>query len=121
MFCHLSFTGSFRTQVYIEAYESDYYNHELQLQADVAGSWKVGDYVVVASTDYDTNQAEKFEIIEVNGDSITVDGMHKSFFLAMLDDANVGILYLFSAIGELFFEHYADVYEGVEMCAEVSV
>ena len=41
---------------------------------DDASSWNVGDDIVIASTDFDFEQAERFKIVAVNGKEITISG-----------------------------------------------
>ena len=49
---------------------------------DDASSWNVGDDIVIASTDFDFEQAERFKIVAVNGKEITVSGdLSKNFYL----------------------------------------
>ena len=48
---------------------------------DDASSWNIGDDIVIASTDFDFEQAERFKIVAVNGKEITVSGdLSKNFF-----------------------------------------
>ena len=39
-----------------------------------ASSWNIGDNIVIASTDFDFEQAERFKIVAVNGKEITISG-----------------------------------------------
>ena len=41
---------------------------------DDASSWNVGDDIVIASTDFDFEQAERFKIVAVNGKRLTIHG-----------------------------------------------
>ena len=45
--------------VRIENLPTDYLDYTIELEEDVSGSWEVGDEVVIASTDYDWEQAER--------------------------------------------------------------
>ena len=38
-------------------------------------SWKVGDKLVIASTDFDMNQAEEVEVVSVDGSELTFKGI----------------------------------------------
>ena len=70
---HLSISGG-STASWLEVHSIDHFSHELHLEADVSSSWKKGDEVVVASTDFDWSQAEVFEVEEVNGKTVKVKG-----------------------------------------------
>ena len=63
---------------------------------DDASTWRAGDRIFVASTDYDFDQAEEFEIKSVNGNQVTIKG-------------------------QVMFEHFGEVYEEVDMRAEVGL
>lgn len=76
VYCITTISGRYGSEVYVEVHEWDYFNHVLELQDDVGSSWKEGDEVVVASTDYDTEQAEVFTILSVDGSTITVNGKY---------------------------------------------
>ncbi|KAF0297088.1 Cell surface hyaluronidase [Amphibalanus amphitrite] len=62
-------------------------------------SWKVGDRIVLASTDFDYNQAEEFEILEC--DSCTTNEV--------------------KIMGPVLYTHWGEVTDGVDMRAEVGV
>ena len=48
-----------------------------------ASSWNIGDNIVIASTDFDFEQAERFKIVAVNGKEITISGdLSKIFYQA---------------------------------------
>ena len=48
-----------------------------------ASSWNIGDNIVIASTDFDFEQAERFKIVAVNGKEITISGdLSKIFYEA---------------------------------------
>ena len=61
-----------------------------------AGSWNVGDSIVIASTDFNFKQAERFTITSVDGNSVTVEG-------------------------DLNYVHFGQKYEGLDMRAEVGM
>ena len=48
--------------------------YELELQDIDLSSWEIGDKLVIASTDFDFNQAEEVEVKSVNGNKVTVKG-----------------------------------------------
>ena len=48
--------------------------YELELQDIDLSSWEIGDKLVIASTDFDFNQAEEVEVKSVNGNKATVKG-----------------------------------------------
>ena len=54
--------------------EEPYDEYTITLVDDVS-SWNIGDKLVIASTDYDMNQAEEVEILSIEGSLITVKGM----------------------------------------------
>ena len=91
--------GKGSRKVFIEAYSSDYYQHQLTVQDDIS-SWNTGDEFVIASTDYDWQQAERFTIQTIEG---------KTIFFEACEQNN------------LDYVHYSNVYEGVEMRAEVAM
>ncbi|XP_043214062.1 cell migration-inducing and hyaluronan-binding protein-like [Amphibalanus amphitrite] len=62
-------------------------------------SWKAGDRIVLASTDFDYNQAEEFEILEC--DSCTANEV--------------------KIMGPVLYTHWGEVTDGVDMRAEVGV
>ena len=57
---------------------------------------EIGDKIVVASTDFDWEEAEEFEIVSITGNTITIDA-------------------------EVYHTHVAETYHGVEMYAEVGL
>ena len=61
-----------------------------------AGGWKAGDTVIIASTDFNFEQAERFTIASVNGNSVTIEG-------------------------DLNYLHFGEIYEGLDMRAEVGM
>ena len=61
-----------------------------------AGGWKAGDTVVVASTDFNFEQAERFTIASVDGNAVTIEG-------------------------DLNYVHFGEMYEGLDMRAEVGM
>jgi len=69
--------------------------NEIELTGDVS-DWRPGDSVVIASTDFDFEQAEEFEIVSVDGNKITLQG-------------------------EIKFSHYGEEYETINMRAEVGL
>ena len=48
--------------------------HVLELVDSDLSSWEAGDRLVIASTDFDFNQAEEVEVISVDGNKVTVRG-----------------------------------------------
>ena len=69
----------------------------LEVQDD-ASSWREGDQIVIASTDFDMDQAETAKVLSVSDDGkkVTVEA-------------------------EFQYVHYGDAYKGVEMYAEVGM
>ena len=63
---------------------------------DDASSWRAGDRIFVASTDYSDEQAEEFEIKSVNGKQVTIKG-------------------------QVMFNHFGEIDQGVDMRAEVGL
>ena len=51
--------------------------HVLELVDSDFSSWEAGDRLVIASTDFDFNQAEEVEVISVDGNKVTVRGNKK--------------------------------------------
>ena len=45
-------------------------------------SWKVGDKLVIASTDFDMNQAEEVEVVSVDGSELTFKGTTPFIYLS---------------------------------------
>ena len=43
--------------------------------ADDVGTWQVGDKLVIASTDFNMNQAEEVEVVSVDGNVLSFKGM----------------------------------------------
>ena len=68
---------------------------ELHL-AEPGRGWERGDRLVIASTDYDMEQAEEVEVEECTGNVCTV-------------------------WGDIRYEHYGEIYKGVDMRAEVGL
>ncbi|XP_043228310.1 cell surface hyaluronidase-like [Amphibalanus amphitrite] len=67
--------------------------------ADSVESWRPGDRIVVASTDFHFNQAEEFDIVEC----------------AECDEHQVKIM------GPVWYTHWGEVTDGVDMRAEVGI
>ena len=83
--------------VHISTRPSDHRMNTITLEDDAeAGSWNVGDSVVIASTDFNFKQAERFTITSVDGNSVTVEG-------------------------DLNYVHFGQKYEGLDMRAEVGM
>ena len=51
---------------------SSYFRHEITVQEPVK-DWRSGDIIVVASTDYDFQQAERFTVTKVSQDGFTIN------------------------------------------------
>ncbi|XP_043207482.1 cell surface hyaluronidase-like [Amphibalanus amphitrite] len=66
---------------------------------DSVGSWKEGDFIVMASTDYDMLQAQEFEIVECDS--------------CANNQLNI--------MGPVLFTHWGEVTNGVNMKAEVGI
>ena len=83
--------------VHISTRPSDHRMNTITLEDDgeVKG-WKVGDSIVIASTDFNFEQAERFTITSVDGNSVTIKG-------------------------DLNFVHFGQKYEGLDMRAEVGM
>ena len=48
--------------------------YELELEDSDLGSWEAGDKLVIASTDYNFNQAEEVEVVSVDTNKVVVRG-----------------------------------------------
>jgi len=75
--------------------ENPYDEFEVTLVDDVS-TWNAGDKLVIASTDFDMNQAEEVEVLSVDGNRLTFKG-------------------------DIKYMHFGEVYEGVDMRAEVGL
>ena len=75
--------------------------YELQLFDDVS-SWLPGDQLVIASTDYDFEQAEEVTVIKATGNTVRVSGKkHRlnpqlQLQIQVLDDAGSSFCLLYS-------------------------
>ena len=69
--------------------------HTIELIKNVT-DWKAGDKIFIASTDFDYKQAETFTIVRVNGTFVTFTG-------------------------KVNYDHFGEIYEGVDMRAEVGL
>ena len=54
--------------------DEPYDQYTVTLTDDV-GSWNVSDKLVIASTDFNMNQAEEVEVVSVDGNVLTFKGM----------------------------------------------
>ena len=108
---------------------------------DDASSWNIGDDIVIASTDFEFEQAERFKIVAVNGKEITVSGdLSKNFYQAFPCHGSQNFCSLFgnynfncktkkTAVHFIStttpnppdYVHYGEVYEGLDMRAEVGM
>ena len=67
-------------QVHIISRPADHRTNTIMVEVD-ASSWNIGDNIVIASTDFDFEQAERFEVVAVNGKEITISGdLSKIFY-----------------------------------------
>ena len=71
---------SLRSQVHISSRPADHRTNTITVEDD-ASSWNVGDDIVIASTDFDFEQAERFKIVSVSGRDITISGDLSNSFL----------------------------------------
>jgi hypothetical protein len=65
-----------RNDVFVEVVDANThakYTIEV-LDNDVSSSWRAGDQIVIASTDFAWEQAETFRIESVNGNTINING-----------------------------------------------
>ena len=89
---------------------------------DDASTWNVGDDIVIASTDFDFEQAERFKIVSVSGKDIAISGDLSKFVTKSWCD-----LYCTPNSQSLFlrkfsdYVHFGEVYEGLDMRAEVGM
>ena len=88
--------------------------YTIQVIDDV--DWRHGDEVVIASTDYDWEQAEILIVDSVDGKAnfdiqVTHNWQYRFFDLGKY----------VNLLGELNFEHFGEVYETVDMRAEVGL
>ena len=81
---------------FIEVLPLDFLEYTIQLDDDVENEWRVGDELVIASTDYDHEQAERVTITAVSGNTVTFE--HRVEFV-----------------------HWGETYRGVDMRAEVGL
>ena len=85
-----------QSDIFIEIRSVDFYNREIVLQDEIEGQWEVGDRFVVASTDFDWEEAEVFEAVSITGNTIQFEA-------------------------EVLHTHVAESYHGVDMFAEVGL
>ena len=88
-------SGEYFHNLLLDAYEPGIYTHEMEVIDDVS-TWEIGDEFVIASTDFDFEQAERFFVEGINGNKISFSG-------------------------EVKYPHYGEIYEGVDMRAEVGL
>jgi cell surface hyaluronidase len=81
-----------------------------QIGVQNASGWRVGDEIVLASTDYNADQAEVFRIGAIAGNSITLAASQRVAQQGGRPSSN-----------QLRYEHYSDISEGVEMRGEVGL
>ena len=65
-------------QVHISSRPADHRSNTITVEDD-ASSWNVGDDIVIASTDFDFEQAERFKIVSVSGRDIAISGDLSTF------------------------------------------
>ena len=65
----------FRENVRVIAHsDEDQYDQFQVTLADDVSSWNVGDKLVIASTDFNMNQAEEVEVISTDGNNLVFKG-----------------------------------------------
>ena len=65
-------------QVHVSSRPADHRTNTITVEDDVS-SWNVGDDIVIASTDFDFEQAERFKIVSVSGRDVTISGDLSTF------------------------------------------
>jgi PKD repeat protein len=55
--------------------EAEPYDQYTVTLTDDVGTWNVGDKLVIASTDFNMNQAEEVEVVSVAGNVLSFKGM----------------------------------------------
>lgn len=81
-----------------------------QISVQDAAGWRVGDEIVLASTDYNADQAEVFRIGGIQGNTLTLAASQR-----------VPQQFGQPSSNRLRYEHFSDVSEGVEMRGEVGL
>lgn len=82
-------------EINVHVYPGDFFDYSIPVIGDIS-SWRMGDEIVISSTDFDYTQAEEFTIIGIDGQNILINDKPE-------------------------YTHFGSIYETVDMRAEVGL